>query len=188
MCQAIYKALQPEFLVVPHTESEWINIAKNFETLWQYPMCVGALDGKHIKISPPPASSSHYYNYKGDFSVVLLALVDAHLQFIYVDVGTNGRISDGGVWHKSTFKQSLDANLLHIPAAGVLPNTKERVPCVIVADDAFPLTNSIMKPYPGKSLNEKKRIFNYRLSRARRVSENAFGNFSCQIQSSKHQS
>ena len=61
-------------------------------------MCIDAVDGKHIKIIPPPGSGSTFYNYKGDFSIVLLAAVDANLKFIYVDIGTKGRISDGGVW------------------------------------------------------------------------------------------
>ena len=37
-----------------------------------------------------------------------------------------------------------------------------------VGDDAFPLNNYKMKPYPQKDLNIDNRIFNYRLSRARR--------------------
>ena len=89
-------------------------MAKNctcFQEKWNFSTCEGAMDGKHVQIVPPPGSGSLYFNYKGNFSVVLLALVDANLKFLFVDVGTNGRISDGGVWGKSQLKKAIVINL-----------------------------------------------------------------------------
>ena len=143
---------------------------------WNFPNCIGAVDGKHINIIPPPNSGSYYYNYKHYFSVVLLALVDADYRFVYVETGCNGRISDGGIVANSLLFHSLKNNNLNIPNTIPLPNRINPVPFTIVADDAFPLEEYIMKPYSRLNLHDlSKRIFNYRLSRARRRVENAFG-------------
>ena len=64
---------------------------------------------------------------------------------------------------------------MNLPKPGLLPYSSLPCPYVFVADDAFPMTESIMKPYGGRDISLKKRIFNYRLSRARRTVENAFG-------------
>lgn len=106
---------------------------------------------------------------------MLLALVDANYKFIYVDIGCNGRISDGGVFRNCNLYQYLDEDRLHIPKPSTLPGTETEFPYVIVADDAFPLKEYILKPYSQVGLTQEKRIFNYRLSHARRVVENAFG-------------
>jgi hypothetical protein len=123
------------------------------------------MNGKHIVILCPSKSGSEFYNYKKDYSVILLAIVDANYKFIYIDFGTNGRVNDALVFSKSTFNEALQTNTLNLPTQGVF-----------VSDYAFPLRKNIMNPYIMKRpLTVKERIFNYRLSRACCVSENAFG-------------
>ncbi len=46
---------------------------------------------------------------------------------------------------------------------------------LFVADDAFPLQRHIMKPFSHRQQCARERIFSYRVSRARRTFENAFG-------------
>ena len=134
------------------------------------------MDGKHVVIQAPENSGSYYFNYKGTFSIVLLALVDADYQFTYVDVGRSGRASDSGVFKQSSLAKALGIGELNITSKCKLPGTEQMVPYVFVGDDAFPLTSGIMKPYKVKGhLTKEQRIFNYRLSRARRIVENAFG-------------
>lgn len=96
---------------------------------------------------------------------------------MYIDVGANGRISDGGVFKNSSFHRALksDGNALEIPAPCTLPGGDVELPYVLVGDDAFAMGEHLMKPYAHKNLSGVERIFNYRLSRARRTIENAYG-------------
>nr|CAI5843403.1 unnamed protein product [Callosobruchus analis] len=129
VCPAIYDALK-DFIKVPHTEDEWKNIEKEYYFRWNFTKCCGALDGKHIVIRNASHSGFEYFNYKGTYSLILFACVDANYCFRYFDIGTNGR-----------------------------------------ANETY-----ILKPF-GRSthLSRKQKIYNYRLSRARRIVENAFG-------------
>ena len=106
---------------------------------------------------------------------MLLGLVDADYKFIYVDVGCNGRISDGGVFRNASIFKALEENSLNVPAARCLPKGDEVLPFVVVADDTFPLKSYLIKPYPHRRLTIEQQNFNYHLSRAMRVVENAFG-------------
>lgn len=71
-------------------EDKWNSIANDYNTIWNFPNCVGALDGKHINIQAPPNSGSLYFNYK-TFLVILMALVYAKYNCIAVDIGAYGK-------------------------------------------------------------------------------------------------
>ena len=126
-------------------------------------------------IQKPANSGSLYFDYKGNFSIILMALVDSDYKFLYIDVGTNGRGSDAGIWSRCSLSAALESNAINLPLSELIPNSSIESPYVIVGDDAFPLKTYLMKSYPGLDQPDDKRIFNYWLSRARRVSENAFG-------------
>lgn len=116
------------------------------------------------------------YNYKNSHSIVLLAICDAKYVFRFVDIGAVGRRSDGGILKTSKFGQKLENNELNIPKPKLISRRRRPLPHCIVGDQAFPLKPYMLRPYPGKKVNDmKKRIYNYRLSRARRVIENSFG-------------
>lgn len=133
------------------------------------------MDGKHIAIVPPPDSGSFYYNYKGFNSVVLLAIANANYEFVMCDVGTNGRISDGGVLDNTRFGELLIEEKLNLPGPKRPDNSSKMLPYVFVGDEAFALRKDFLKPFSSRELTEERRVFNYRLSRARRVIENVFG-------------
>ena len=86
-CQAIWGALHEVYLRPPSNKNDWKEISKEFEELWNFPHCLGAIDGKHVSIQCPLKSGSLYYNYKGYFSIVLLAVCDAHYSFTFTDMG-----------------------------------------------------------------------------------------------------
>lgn len=106
-----------------------------------------------------------------------MALIDFNYQIRYLDVGCEGRVADGGIWRSCSFNKWMKSGSLNLPPWKTWPNGEEYgvQPNVIVADDAFAMTSTLLKPYSSRALTRNKRIFNYRLSRARRVTENAFG-------------
>ena len=101
-CEAIWERLKDEVMSQPTTQ-HWERIEEGFRILCHFPGCIGALDGKHIRIKAPSNTASLFHNYKTFFSTVLLALVDANYRFIYVDIGEYGSNSDGIVFRASAF-------------------------------------------------------------------------------------
>ena len=182
-CKVIYRTMQPRYMATPQSEHQWKQIAEEFSKRWGFPHTIGCVDGKHIRMEKPPKTGTFFYNYKGYFSIVLMAICDADYKFLYVDVGAEGKASDGGIWRNCSFAQHLHdpTNPLGIPMPDKIGSMDTPTPYFLLGDEAFRLDPTLMKPYPSYSANGKQKVFNYRLSRSRRIVENAFGILACRF-------
>ena len=99
----------------PTKPEDWKKIEERFRNRWNVPHAVGALDGKHIAIKKPKKSGSEYFNYKGYFSLVLLALVDADYKFLWVNMGASGSSSDDKIFNRSKPKRRIENGTLGLP-------------------------------------------------------------------------
>ena len=110
-----------------------------------------------------------------------MALVDADYHFIYIDVGNYGSNEDSCIFKNNTLGETFTTSMLNIPPPKRLHGYPEgdALPNCIVTDEAFPLRMHLMRPYPHGKRQDRlpydKSIFNYRLSRAKRIVENTFG-------------
>ncbi|KAK0142949.1 putative nuclease HARBI1 [Merluccius polli] len=147
VCAAIWLGLRDDYVPFPKG-SDWKDISRDFWRMWNFPNCLGCIDGKHVTIKAPVDAGSDYFNYKGAHSIVLMA----------VEFGT-----------------ALLQNTLQLPQPAHLSGTNTNLPHVFLGDAAFSLNVNLMRPYPGVNLDDGRKIYNYRHSRARRVIENSFG-------------
>lgn len=173
--EAFIRAYKDEVMTLPRTAADWLAIEEGFRKRWNFPHAIGALDGRHVPIFKPGNGGSLYYNYKGFNSIVLMGMVDADYKFIWFDVGGKGCEGDAQIWNVSGLKRALKNRRTVLPVASPLPHDDHPIPYFILADDAFALETYLMKPYSRSRMEHALRVFNYRLSRGRRVVENAFG-------------
>ena len=173
VCQAIVEKLAPRYIKLPNDDSIQ-TIVDGFLHRWQFPQCAGAIDGSHIPILAPTLNSKDYVNRKNFHSIVLQAVVDHHCRFLDIYIGWPGSTHDARVLANSSIYIKAEAGTL-------FPN-KERqicgqnIPLLMLGDPAYPLLHWLMKPYSQSGpLTQKQRKFNYQLSRARIVTEIAFG-------------
>lgn len=159
------------------TKEHWEASMENFNRQWDFPNCMGAIDGKHVTIKCPNNSGSDYFCYLKNISIVLLAIVDANYKFITIDVGAYGKNSDGRIFVESAIGRRLEEGTIIAPENSPLPGFHTPIPCVLIGDEAFGLSSSLMRPFPYRQSRDDSRLsnYNYRLCKARRVVENAFG-------------
>ena len=177
-CAVIINTLWDEFVKrhFPVSEDDIQHCMELFGQEWQFPYAFSAVDGSHLPIKCPNGGAEamkQYFNFKGFYSIVLMALVDAKYRFIWASAGAPGNT------HDSTLLQSTDL-WREIVSGEKIPNVMQliddvEIPPLILGDGAFPLRTFLMKPHGDAVLSDEKRYFNFRHSRARLVTEGAFG-------------
>ena len=139
------------------------------------PHCLSALDGKHIRIRKPSNSGSLWYDYKGFFSMVLLAVCDARYCFTLVDFGEYGSNNGCEILRNPRMGRRYGNGEMSILESEKILEDDLELPYFLVGGEIFPLQTWLMRPFSGKALiNEIHKIFNYRLSGTRRIIENTF--------------
>jgi hypothetical protein len=170
----LWDVLQPLHMPQP-TADKFKKIAEEYQSIWNFPQCLGAIDGKHVRIICPAHSGTMYFNYKSYYSVVLQRVADTSYKFTIIDVGGYGKQSDGGTFRSSRMFEMMRNRSLDIPPDDCLPSTGIGVPYVFIGDEAYPLLDNLLKPYSGENLDPDTVYFNRRPSRARKTIECAFG-------------
>ncbi|XP_017473772.1 PREDICTED: uncharacterized protein LOC108364559 isoform X1 [Rhagoletis zephyria] len=168
----VWKVLHPMYFNHFPLSRETIEDCVNGFKHIGFPQCMGALDGCHIEIHPRQEEAVDYINYKGWYSTVLQALVDA--RYRYINLGSPGRCNDSQIFEKSSLKTELENCSLLNTMSTNLGNFD--IPVVILRDSAFRFSKYLMKPFPfSLDKTPSQKALNYQLSKSRRVVENAFG-------------
>ncbi|KAL3206139.1 hypothetical protein MRX96_040356 [Rhipicephalus microplus] len=115
-------------IVVEALEDQWVRMLaademthhiREFYAVTGFPQAFGALDGCHFPVSPPKENAVDYYNYKGWYSGILLALVDHKYCFQYINVGSPGRCHDAHVYHSSSLPSIVTGPTFRSPTISV---------------------------------------------------------------------
>ena len=173
VCSAIVTILMPRFIRLP-TGGKSDEVVAGFRNRWGFPQCAAAVDGTHIPIIAPNEYHADYHNRKGWYSILMQAVVDHDYRFTDVYIGWPGRVHDARVFANSKIFRRAEDNTLFpndiVNIEGV------QMPIVLLGDPAYPLMTWLMKPFSDNGrLTGGQTRYNYRLSKARMVVENAFG-------------
>ena len=178
VAKAIVENLWAEFVEsnFPYDRDLLYQKVKEMEQEWQFPYAYAAIDGCHIPIKCPPGgqeSAKEFHNFKNFYSIVLMGMVDAKYRFIWASAGFPGNSHDSLIFQATNlYAQIAEGKTL---SNALFEESGIKIPPLLLGDAAFPFKPWLLKPYTNAVLTHEQSYFNYRLSRARMVTECAYG-------------
>jgi hypothetical protein len=173
--RAIVTHVVPQQIRFPESLQQIRELAQLCQVNSQYslPNCIGAIDGTHIRVLAQPDFTIQWRNYKGFYSVQLLAAVDYRARFLCYDFGLPGSSHDAYVLRTSRFFEMMSSGEMmdKMWTDYAIPLQNVIVPPFFLGDAAFPLLPWLMKGYGGRG----EAHFDFWLSSARMIVEKAFG-------------
>ena len=182
MCTVIVQRLFKQYISIPSGNS-LDEVVQGFADVWSFPQYAGAIDRSYIPIQAPSECPKDYYtcNRKGFHSILLQGLADHRYCFLDINIGWPGLMHDVQVLANSELLKNGQNGALFPQQPKLMKGLS--VLLLVVGDPTYPLLPWIMKPYSNTGrVSRQQRLFNYRLSCARVVIENAFGTLKGHLQ------
>ena len=123
-------------------------IINGFQRKWNFPQCLGAIDGTHIPIKAPLVHHADYHNRKCFHSVILQGVCDSQCCFTDVFAGWPGRAHDSRVFGRSQIGNLITEGRL-IPDDSNLRRVIDNhvIEPFLIGDPAYPISKHLMKNY-----------------------------------------
>ena len=99
-----------------------------------------------------------YYFIIHNYIIILFYLFVIIYRFTFVDIGAQGRASDGGVYARCALEKAIQDRVINLPQDRRPVGFETALPYCMVGDEAFPLKTYLMRPYPQRVLNDRKRV------------------------------
>ena len=166
--------LQDQFIKFPRTQAEIKTKIEGFGRKSKIPNVVAVIDGSHIPKKDPAVNHEDYFNRKHVYSFMVQGVVDSSSLFLSVATGFPGSLHDARMLRLTDlFLAAENGDILFEPTLD-LSGTVVRP--FILGDSAYPKRNWLLQPFKVTGhLNGDQRKYNKELSKARIVSEHAFG-------------
>lgn len=155
-----------------------MQVATDFESIWHFPLCLGAIDVRHIPVRCGRKEKLIFYNSLKYASIMIVALCDAHGLFRFVKVGCVGRFSDEKAFTQSELRHLLSNCNNELPPDREIGEYRRLMPYVFVSDEALPLEKHLMTPYNvhlWPHYKAEAETFNMRLNFAKQTIDLALG-------------